>query len=102
MAITLNLATKLLFVQKLLGMLYKSYTQNKFRNSWTVSVIYVRMRGDCRVKYAPGEALMASGSSGRHLASGSGDPGFESWLFQVAIETLRKAIYMHFPHIIHV
>ena len=45
---------------------------------------------------------MASGSSGRHFASGSGDPGFESWLFQVVIETLRKAIYMHFPHIIHV
>ena len=35
-------------------------------------------------------------SSGRHLASGSEDPGFESWLCQVDVESLGKALYMNF------
>ena len=34
--------------------------------------------------------------SGRHLALGSGGPGFESWLCQVDVESLGKALYMHF------
>ena len=41
-------------------------------------------------------------SSGRHLASGSEGPGFESWLCQVDVESLGKALYMHFPHPTHV
>ena len=40
--------------------------------------------------------------SGRHLASGSEGPGFESWLSQVDVESLGKAPYMNFPHPIHV
>ena len=35
-------------------------------------------------------------SSGRHLASGSEGLGFESWLCQVDVESLGKALYMHF------
>ena len=35
-------------------------------------------------------------SSGRHLASGSEGPGFESCLCQVDVESLGKALYMHF------
>ena len=35
-------------------------------------------------------------SSGRHLASGSGGPRFESWLCQVDVESLGKTLYMHF------
>ena len=35
-------------------------------------------------------------SSGRHLASGSRGPGFESWLCQVVVESLGKALHMHF------
>ena len=41
--------------------------------------------------------FLALWSSGRHLALGSGGPGFESWLCQVDVESLGKAIYMHFP-----
>ena len=40
--------------------------------------------------------IVALWSSVRHLASGSGGPGFESWLCQVDIESLGKALYMHF------
>ena len=40
--------------------------------------------------------LVVLWSSGRHLASGSGGPGFESWLCQVDVESLGKALYMHF------
>ena len=39
---------------------------------------------------------VASWSSGRHLALGSGDPGFKSCLCQVDVESLGKALYMHF------
>ena len=38
----------------------------------------------------------------RHLASGSEGPGFESWLCQVEVESLGKALYMNFPHPTHV
>ena len=41
-------------------------------------------------------------SSRRHLASGSEGPGFESWLCQVDVEFLGKALYMNFPHPTHV
>ena len=39
-------------------------------------------------------------SSGRHLASGSGGRGFDSWLCQVHVESLGKALPMHLltPH----
>ena len=46
--------------------------------------------------------LVALWSSGRHLASGSEGPRFESWLCQVDVESLGKALYMHFPHPTHV
>ena len=46
--------------------------------------------------------IVALWSSGRHLASGSEGPGFESWLCQVDVEFLGKALYMHFPHPTHV
>ena len=36
------------------------------------------------------------------VASGSEGPGFESWLCQVDVESLGKALYMHFPHPTHV
>ena len=36
-------------------------------------------------------------SSGRHLALGSGGLGFEYWLCQVDVESLGKALYVHFP-----
>ena len=39
---------------------------------------------------------LASWSSGRHMALGSGGPGFESWLCQVDVESLRKALYRYF------
>ena len=39
---------------------------------------------------------VASWSSGRHLALGSGGPGFESWLCQVDVESLGKALSIHF------
>ena len=42
--------------------------------------------------------FVALWSSGRHLASGSEGPGFESWLGQFDVECLGKALYMHFPH----
>ena len=41
-------------------------------------------------------------SSGRHLALGSWGPGFESWLYQVDVESFGKALFMHFPHPTHV
>ena len=41
-------------------------------------------------------SYVASWSSGRHLTLGSGGPGFESWLCQVDVESLGKALYMHF------
>ena len=41
---------------------------------------------------------MALWSNGKHLASGSGGPGFESWLCQVDIESSLNA----FPHPTHV
>ena len=46
--------------------------------------------------------VIALWSSGRHLTSGSEGPGFESWLCQVDVESLGKALYMHFPHPTHV
>ena len=42
------------------------------------------------------QEFMVLWSGGRHLASGSGCPGFESWLCQVDFESLGKALYMHF------
>ena len=42
--------------------------------------------------------MVALWSSGRHLASGSEGPGFESWLCQVDVKSLGKALYMDFPH----
>ena len=36
------------------------------------------------------------------LASGSEGPGFESWLCQVDVESLGKALFMHLPHPTHV
>ena len=45
---------------------------------------------------------MALWSSGRHLASGSEGHAFESWLCQVDVESLEKALYMYFPHPHHV
>ena len=42
------------------------------------------------------QTIVTLWSSGRHLALGSGGPGFESWLCQVNIESLGKALYMHF------
>ena len=39
---------------------------------------------------------LASGSSGRHSALGSGSPGLDSWLCQVDFESLGNALYMHF------
>ena len=39
---------------------------------------------------------VASWSSGRHLALGSGDPGIQFWL------SLGKALSMYFPHPTHV
>ena len=44
----------------------------------------------------PSIKVVALWSSGRHLASRSGNPGFESWLCQVDVESLGKALYMHF------
>ena len=43
------------------------------------------------------QSRMALWSSGRHLASGS-VLSFESWLCKVNVESLGKALYMHFPH----
>ena len=40
--------------------------------------------------------VVASWSSGRHLVLGSGGPGFKSWLCQFDVESLGKALYMHF------
>ena len=34
-------------------------------------------------------------SSDRHLALGSEGPGLDSWLCQVDVESLGKALYMH-------
>ena len=45
--------------------------------------------------YADNEDV-AMWSSGRHLALESGGPGFESWLCQVDVESLEKALYKHF------
>ena len=42
------------------------------------------------------QSSVASWSSNRHLALGSGDPGFVSWLCHVDVESLGKALYMHF------
>ena len=39
---------------------------------------------------------MTSLSRGRHLALGSGGPGFKSWLCQIDVDSLEKALYMHF------
>ena len=39
---------------------------------------------------------VASLSSGRHLAMGSGGLGFKSWLYQVDDESLGKVLHMHF------
>ena len=47
-------------------------------------------------------ALLSRWYGGRHLASGSEGPGFESWLSQVDVESLGKALYMNFPHPTHV
>ena len=41
--------------------------------------------------------VVALRSSGRHLASGAGGSGFESWFCQVDVESLGKVLYMHFP-----
>ena len=41
--------------------------------------------------------VVMSWSSCRHSALGSKDPEFESWLNQVNVESLGKALYMHFP-----
>ena len=40
--------------------------------------------------------LVASWLSGRHLALRSGALGFESWSCPVDVESLGKALYMHF------
>ena len=45
---------------------------------------------------------LALWSSGRHLASGPEGPVFYFWLCQVDVESLGKALYMHFPHHTHV
>ena len=42
------------------------------------------------------QCIVASWSSGRHLALGSRGPGFESWLCQVDVESLGKAFSLHF------
>ena len=42
-----------------------------------------------------GPVRVASWSCGRHLASGSEGPRFESWLWQVDFVSLGKALYMH-------
>ena len=38
------------------------------------------------------KTIMALWSSGSYLAWGSGDPRFESWLCQVDVESLGKAL----------
>ena len=40
--------------------------------------------------------FVASWSRGKHLTLGSGGPGFESWMCQLDVESLGKALYMHF------
>ena len=46
--------------------------------------------------------VVALWPSGRHLVSGSEGPGFESWLCQVDVESLGKALNMNFSHPTHV
>ena len=48
--------------------------------------------------YAIRRVHVAWCSSGRHLTSGSGGGGFESWLCQVDVESLGKALLHAFPH----
>ena len=54
----------------------------------TAQVVY-----DC---IFPDPNTVASWSNGRHLDLGSGGSGFKSWLCQVDVESLGKALYMHF------
>ena len=72
-----------------------------------VLCIYVRVWTLCRgddihiislhlYLYIKMSLCMALWSNGRHLALGSGDPEFESWLCQVDVKSLGKALYMHF------
>ena len=39
---------------------------------------------------------VASRSSGRHPAPGSGDSGFKFWLYRIDVESLGKSLYVYF------